>query len=325
MRPGARADITVIGEAIIDLLPAGPPGTFRAAPGGSPYNVAVGLARLGQRAALMARLADTAFGRILREHARAEGVGLQAAPQAAQPATLAVVSLDEQARASYDFYLDGTADWQWTAQETARAPQQTAVLHFGSIASWTPPGDELITGLARRLRDRGDVLISYDPNVRPGLLADHRHGQRVVERAVALAHLVKASSDDVAWLYPGQPAGQVARRWAELGAGTVVITSAADGATALTARGWSVTRPALEVTVADTVGAGDSFTAGLLAALAERNRHSPAGLGQCPADELAAALDDAILVASVNCERAGNDPPTSAEVAAARRRLRPGR
>ncbi len=153
----------------------------------------------------MARLADTAFGRILRDHARAEGVDLRAAPRAAQPATLAVVSLDDQARASYDFYFDGTADWQWTAQETARAPQQTAVLHFGSIASWTPPGDELIIGLARRLRDRGDVLISYDPNVRPGLLGEVRHGQQVVERAVRLAHLVKASSDDVAWLYPDQP------------------------------------------------------------------------------------------------------------------------
>ncbi len=109
----------------------------------------------------------------------------------------------------------------------------------------------------------------------------------------------------------------------DLGASAVVITSAADGATALTARGWSVTRPALEVTVADTVGAGDSFTAGLIAALVERNRHTPAGLGQCPEDELAGALDDAILVASVNCERPGNDPPTSADVAAARMRLRP--
>jgi fructokinase len=283
----------------------------------------VGLARLGQRAALMARLADTAFGRILREHARAEGVDLQAAPRAAEQATLAVVSLDEAARASYDFYFDGTADWQWTAQETARAPQHATVLHFGSIASWTPPGAELIIALARRLRDRGDVLISYDPNVRPGLLGQPGHGRQVVERAVRLAHLVKASSDDVAWLYPGRPADQVARRWVELGASTVVITSAADGAAALTASGWSVSRPSLEVTVADTVGAGDSFMAGLIAALAERNRHTPAGLAQCPPDELAGALDDAILVASVNCERAGNDPPTSADVAEARRRLSP--
>jgi len=318
-----RAGITVIGEAIIDLLPAGPPRTFQAVPGGSPYNVAVGLARLGHHATLMARLAETAFGRILRDHAEAEGVDLHAAPRAAEPSTLAVVSLDASARASYDFYLNGTADWQWTAEETGRAPEGTSVLHFGSLASWTPPGDAKILELARRLRGRGDALITYDPNVRPGLLADHRHGQRVVERAIGLAHLAKASTDDVAWLYPDQALDEVARHWLELGATVVVITSSADGAYAYTAQGWSVRRPALDVAVVDTVGAGDSFTAGLIGSLLRRGQHPPADLARCPPDQLSGALDDAILVASLNCERRGNDPPTAADVAAARGRLKP--
>jgi len=270
----------------------------------------------------MARLADTAFGRILRDHAQAEGIDLHAAPRAAEQSTLAVVSLDAAARASYDFYLDGTADWQWTAEE-ARAPAGTAVLHFGSIASWTPPGDAPITQLAARLRARGDVLVSYDPNVRPGLLADYRHGQRVVESAIGLAHLAKASTEDVAWLYPDRTPADVARHWLRLGATAVVITSSADGAEAFTAQGWSVRRPARHVRVADTVGAGDSFTAGLIGALIGRGRHTPAGLAQCRQDELAGALDDAILVASVNCERQGNDPPTAADVAAAWNRLKP--
>jgi fructokinase len=321
----ARPDVTVtvIGEAIVDLIPAGPPRTFQAVPGGSPYNVAVGLARLGYHATLMARLADTAFGRILRDHARAEGIDLHAAPRAAEPSTLAVVSLDAAARASYDFYLDGTADWQWTAEETGRTPAGTAVLHFGSIASWTPPGDARILELAARLHERGDVLITYDPNVRPGLLADHRHGQRVVERAIPLAHLVKASTDDVEWLYPGRTPDQVARQWLGLGAAMVVITGAAEGAVAFTAQDSSVRRPALDVAVVDTVGAGDSFMAGLIGSLLARRQHSPADLARYPADELAGALDDAILVASINCERRGNDPPTAADVAAARGRLKP--
>src|SRR5580700_4369560 len=118
---GTAAGVTVIGEAIVDLVPGGQPRTFQAVPGGSPYNVAIGLARLGHRATLMARLAATAFGRILRGPAQAQGIDLRAAPTAAVPATLAVVSLDAQARASYDFYLNGTADWQWTAEETGRA------------------------------------------------------------------------------------------------------------------------------------------------------------------------------------------------------------
>jgi len=331
-RPAAPAPIggtvTVIGEAIVDLLPAGPgtaPRTFQAVPGGSPYNVAVGLARLGHRAALMARLADTAFGRILSDHARAEGIDLHAAPRAAEPSTLSVVSLDASGRASYDFYLDGTADWQWTAEETGRAPRDSAVLHFGSIASWTPPGSERIGDLARSMRDRGGVLVTYDPNVRPGLLGDHHRGQRAVERAIGLAHLAKASTDDIAWLYPELAMADVAERWLGLGAAVVVITGGADGAWAFTAAA-SIRRPALDVAVVDTVGAGDSFTAGLIGSLIARGLQAPADLARCAAErlapELAGALDDAIVVASLNCERRGNDPPTAADVAAARDRLK---
>jgi fructokinase len=315
-RPGPRAEIAVIGEAIVDLVPGDQPRTFLAVPGGSPYNVAIGLARLGHRTTLMARLADNAFGRLLREHAQAEGIGLGAAPRAAEPATLAVVSLDAAAQASYDFYVEGTADWQWTAEEIRRAPAATAVLHFGSLASWTPPGDTRILELADQLRGRGDVLVSYDPNVRPGLLADHGHGRSMIERAVRLAHLVKASSDDIAWLYPDQRPDEVARHWLRLGAAVVVITGSADGADAFTAHGPAVHRPARDITVVDTVGAGDSFTAGLIGSLIGRDRYAPSALARCQAGQLAGALDDAILVASLNCQRRGNDPPTTADVAA---------
>ena len=286
-------------------------------PGGGPYNVAVGLARLGQRVSLMARLSDTAFGRLLRSHAQTEGIDLAAAPHAAQPTTLAVVGLDGTAQASYDFYVEGTADWQWTAGETALAPASSAVLHFGSIASWTPPGDARILDLARAARSRGDMLVSYDPNVRPGLLCDHDQGVVAVEGAIRLAHLVKASADDVAWLYPGRSLDDVAKRWLRLGAAAVVITRSSSGADAYTPGGLALHRPARDVIVVDTVGAGDSFTAGLIASLIRRDLYSSARLARCPADQLAGALDDAILVASINCQRRGNDPPTLADLAAA--------
>ena len=285
-------------------------------PGGSPYNVAVGLARLGQRVSLMARLSDTAFGRLLRDHAQEEGIDLAFAPHAAEPATLAVVGLDATAQASYDFYLSGTADWQWTSAETAVAPASSAVLHFGSISSWTPPGDARILDLARAARSRGSVLVSYDPNVRPGLLSDRDAGVVAIERAVRLAHLVKASSDDVAWLYPGLSLDSVAKRWLELGATVAVITRSGSGASAYTSGGLVVHRPARDVAVVDTVGAGDSFTAGMIASLIGRDVYSPARLAECSPDQLAGALDDAILVASVNVQRRGNDPPTLADLAA---------
>ena len=308
--------VTVIGEALIDLVPGPGPRSFLALPGGSPFNVAIGLGRLGHDTTLMARLAGNAFGRLLRDRAAAEGLRLGAAPHASEPTTLAVVSLDDEGRASYDFYLDGTADWQWTAGEISRAPRTTAVLHFGSIASWTPPGDEHILGLASRMRDRGDVLVTYDPNIRPGLIADHDHGQRMVERSVRLAHLVKASTEDTSWLYPGRPVDEVARHWLGLGATVVVITDGGNGADAFTAQSPPVHRPAREVTLVDTVGAGDSFTAGLLGSLIRRNLHPPAQLARRQAQQLAAAVDDAILVAALTCQRAGNDPPTAAEAAA---------
>ncbi len=314
----ARATVTVIGEALIDLVPGDEPRSFTACPGGSPYNVAIGLARLGHKTALMARLAGNAFGRLLRERAAAEGIRLDAAPRASEPTTLAVVSLDAEARASYDFYLEGTADWQWTAEETGLVPETTAVLHFGSIASWTPPGDEHILGLANRMRGRGDVLVSYDPNIRPRLLQDRDHGQRMVERSVRLAHLAKASAEDVAWLYPDRTIDDVAQHWLRLGATVVVITNGANGADAFTAPGPPIHRPAREVTVADTIGAGDSFTAGLLGSLVQQGRHSPAQLAQCPAPQLSAALDDAVLVAALTCQRPGAEAPTIAELESAR-------
>jgi fructokinase len=310
--------ITVIGEALIDLLPGNQPRTFTALPGGSPYNVAIGLARLGQRVTLMARLSGDAFGGILREQAVAEAIELAAAPRAAEPTTLAVVSLDAGAGASYRFHRHGTADWQWTADEVGRAPARTAALHFGSIASWTPPGDAQILGLARRMHSRGDVLVSYDPNIRPGLLPDRHQAQQRVERALRCAHLAKASSEDIGWLYPEETAVQVARRWLGLGPGVVVITASSSGATAFTAQGQPVHRPARQISVVDTIGAGDSFTAGLIGSMMERGLHSPALLATCPGSELSAIVDDAILVASLNCQRQGNDPPTAADLESAR-------
>ena len=303
----------MIGEALIDLVPGTGGRTFVATPGGSPYNVAIGLARLGMAAHLMARLADNAFGRILRGHAVAEGVNLAYAPLASEPTTLAVVSLDGQARASYDFYTDGTADWQWTMAEAGRAPADSAILHFGSIASWTAPGDLHILGLASRMRGRGNVLVSYDPNVRPRLLAGPGPGRTAVERGVRLAHIVKASEEDITWLYPDRTVTEAARLWLRLGATLVIVTDGANGADVFMATDPALHRPTPAVTVVDTVGAGDAFTAGLLASLSWHSLQSPAQLARCQPGDLAGVVDDAAPVAALACERPGADPPALAE------------
>ncbi|WP_243639436.1 carbohydrate kinase family protein [Streptacidiphilus pinicola] len=301
--------VTVIGEALIDMVPGERPGDFRALPGGSPFNVAVGLARLGRRTSLMARLADNAFGRLLRAHAEAEGIDLSHAPRATEPTSLAIVSLNEHAQAHYDFYLDGTADWQWSAAETTRLPPGTAVLHHGSLASWTAPGDEHIHALATRLHAGGQGLVSYDPNIRPLLLGGHDKARPLVERSITAAHVVKASREDVEWLYPDTSLEEIGRHWLALGALLVVITDGPDGAHLFRHGEPTLSRPGRKAAVADTVGAGDSFTAAFLDALVRHDLHTPERLQQSTLAALLPAADDAILVSSLTCERIGANPP----------------
>jgi fructokinase len=320
--------VCVIGEALIDLVmdPAtagssGPKG-YLAHPGGSPFNVAVGLARLGQPTQLLGRLSGDAFGRQLRAHARANGVDLSYAVQAAEPSTLAVVSLDADRNAGYDFYRTGTADWQWTAAELDRMPADTAWIHTGSLASWIEPGAGVIADQLRRRRNRQPVVVSYDPNIRPALLADHDAALARVEAMVGLADVVKASAEDLDWLYPGQDADQVLRRWRELGPAVLVMTDGGRGARYLGADGEVATVPSLPVTVVDTVGAGDAFMAGLINALATSG-FSAGSTGADPVadavtDPVADAVSEAILVAALTCARAGANPPTAAELSAAR-------
>jgi fructokinase len=308
---GQAPTLTVIGEALIDMVQLEAPGDYRARPGGSPFNVAVGLARLGHKTALMARPADNTFGRMLRTHATANRVDLTACPHAAEPTTPAVVSMDAQGRASYDFYLDGTADWQWTQDETARIPADIAVLHFGSVASWTPPGSDHIHAAVQRLRAQGTALISYDPNIRPALLGDAAGARHAVERSVGVSHIVKASREDAEWLYPGTGIERIAARWIELGALLVVVTDGAAGAHAFHTSGGGFSRPGRKAAVVDTVGAGDAFTAGLLGALLRRELHTPQTLAAAATAVLATAVDDAVLVSALTCERMGADPPTA--------------
>jgi len=319
---GGPPRITVVGEAVIDLVPGAGTGLYHARPGGSPYNVAIGLARLGRTTTLMARLADTTFGRLLREHAEAEGVDLTSAAIAHEPATLAVVSTDDHGVATYEFYREGTADWGWTQSELDALPADTEVLHFGSIASWTSPGRDAIHAAAARIFATGEVLVSYDPNIRPSLMRGPADSRRLVEQSVSTAHVVKASIEDVDWLYPGRDLADVAGLWLELGAVLVVITEGPKGAHAFTTGIGQMHRPAVPIEVVDTVGAGDAFTAGLLDALIRTGVATPSALGGCETATLTASLDDAILIAAMTCERVGADSPTAAELEV---RTSPGR
>jgi fructokinase len=302
-------------------VPRGKPGDYTAHAGGSPFNVSVALARLGNPTALMARLADHGFGRLLRDAAAAENLDLTATADAIEPATLAVVSLDGPGHATYEFYLKGTADWQWTLPELRRLPRETGIVHFGSIASWTPPGSKLIDQIVCEARTRAGALVSYDPNIRPPVLGTPARGRHLVERSVRRAHAVKASREDLEWLYPSLTMGQVAARWTELGAALVVVTDGAAGAIAYRSGAHPLRRPGRVVNVVDTIGAGDAFTAGFLNGLVRRNLQSPEHLAGVREAELVDVVDEAVLISSLTCERAGADPPRLANGRATGRTL----
>lgn len=303
--------VVVCGEAVVDLVQSGPR-TWTSHPGGSPANVAVGLARLGVPVALLARLSGDAFGRMLREHLAAAGVDLDLTVDAAQPSTLAVAGLDAAGVASYDFWVEGTADWQWTDSELpTRLPPSVQALHTGSMALEVEPGASRLIALLERVGEQ--VLVSYDPNVRLARLGAREAGLAAVERVVARADVVKVSSEDLAWLLPGVAAEQVLQRWLALGPALVVVTDGSEGA--LATSGSGVLRvPAPVVQVVDTVGAGDAFTAGLLAALAEQGLLERAALVAAPEQVLLAVLAHAVQVAALTCTRPGADPPTRDEL-----------
>lgn len=298
----------VVGEALVDLVAQRGGRTFVAHPGGSPANVALGLARLGGQVSLTTQLGDDAFGHMITSHLEASGVVVDAVPDPRGHTSLAIATLAAGV-ASYDFRIT------WDVQHLPPLPVEARCLHTGSLAAALPPGDRAVVDLVRRERERGRVLVSYDPNVRPTLLGSARRAQTGIERLVALADVVKVSDEDLRWLYPGEKDQDVAGRWLAAGPALVVITRGDQGVYAVN-RARQVTRPAASVDMVDTVGAGDSYTSGLLDGLRRADLlggvHREA-LATTDEATLASILDRAALIAAITCSRTGTDPPTRAE------------
>lgn len=320
--------ITVCGELVIDLIPAPPamagsgpagPPQYAAFPGGNALNVAVAAARLGNAVHLMSRVGPGPFGALLRDHAAKAGVATDALLPAPEPVSLAVVELAADGSAGYSFHTRGAADWQWTPEELAAAwPAGTRIVHVGSISSWTPPGSRHIADLVRRVRGDGTALVSFDPNVRPGLIDDADSVRAQVTDLRRTADIVKVSAEDMAWLEPEADLDEAVARWADEGPALVVLTDGGEPLRAARPGGSVLRRRPPRVPVVDTVGAGDSLAAGLFSGLVATGTLTRAALLDLPEPDLTALLDDAALVAALACTRAGADPPTRAELEAAR-------
>jgi fructokinase len=208
--------IAVIGEAVADTFTR--PGQdgrcvleLTARPGGSPVNTAVALSRLGTPTRFLGRLAKGPFGDLIREHLLASRVDLTATVSATEPATLAITALDSAGKATYDFYADGTADWQWTRDElTQRRPEGARCVHAGSLALVRDPGGPLIEELLAELRPH--ATISIDPNIRPRLVPPATYRAHL-DRWTRLADIFRLSDDDLDQLWPGVELEEACERW----------------------------------------------------------------------------------------------------------------
>ncbi|MFJ1613523.1 carbohydrate kinase [Streptomyces sp. NPDC087228] len=305
-----RLDPLVIGECVADIVRL-PGAADRVHPGGSPANVAYGLARLGHGATLLTQLGPDDNGRLLREHLAGAGVEVRT-DGAAAPTPSAAVTLDSGGRASYTFEIT----WTLAPVTLDRPPQH---VHTGSIATVMEPGAATVLAAVESLRT--SATVSYDPNVRPELMGDHDAAVRKAERCVALSDVVKASDEDLEWLYPDLDPVEAAERWLATGPAVVLVTRGGDGALAVLP-GGQVTVGALPTHVVDTVGAGDAFMSGTLHALAAHGLLGPDGRERLRSLDRATVTDvlrHAAACAAVTVARAGANPPDEAELKAALR------
>ncbi len=306
--------IVVSGEALMDVYEAGstPTGSaLDARMGGSPFNVAIGLARLGTPAAFFGGISTGILGDRLARGLADEGVDLGPTVRLDAPTTLALVGLRPNGVPDYAFYGHGAADRSLGLDTLDRVPE-AAAYHFGSYSMVVEPTASTLVALARRESRR--AVISWDPNVRPTVEPDPEIWRGLFARMVPHCHLIKVSDEDLAHLWPGVDPAVPAGRWLAAGVRLVVVTRGGEGVSAWTATG-RVDRPAKPVVVVDTVGAGDTFQAALLTALADRGHLSIDELGRIGRDTLAEILGFACAAAALTCTRRGADLPRRAELA----------
>jgi fructokinase len=272
----------------------------------------MGLGRLGTPVGFVGRLSRDPFGQMLRRRLVADGVDCRAVLEGDEPSTVAIVHVEAGAEPVYAFHGEGTADRLLRIEDLpASLPPETTAVHFGSISMVREPGASAFEAVMRR--EHGRRLISLDPNVRPSLVGDRPAYVARLEGWVSIADVVKVSLADLSWLYPSQTPDAAAAAWLARGPGVVVVTRGHDGAFALGA-GSRVETPGTPVLVSDTVGAGDAFTAGLLAWLHEAGWLDRTRLREIPADALRRGLAFANRAAAITCTRAGAQPPTRAEM-----------
>jgi fructokinase len=302
------------GEALIDMLPRestqGEP-AFAPYAGGAVFNTAIALGRLGAPAGFLSGLSTDLFGDVLRATLAASNVDTSHAILSDRPTTLAFVKLTN-GQASYAFYDENTAGRLISPSDLPDLPASIGAMFFGGISLMVEPGGATYEALMAR--EAANRVMMIDPNIRPSFIKDPAHYRARIARMIALADIVKLSDEDLHWLQGDGDITALARGILAQGPKVVFITEGATGARGITATD-EVFVAAQKVTVADTVGAGDTFNAGVLAALHQAGALSKPGVATLSADLIRAALSLGTRAAAVTVSRPGANPPWAAELA----------
>ncbi len=305
--------IVVCGEALMDVYPGEDTATgmsLDARMGGSPFNVAVGLARMRQPVAFYSAISSGAMGERLVRALQFEGVDIRALTRPAAPTTVSMVELNAEGTPSYRFHGAGCADSLLGSESLTRVPEADAY-QFGSYAMVLEPTGSTLLALARRESER--ALIAYDPNIRLNVEPRIERWRHMLLAMLPLTHLLKISAEDLDLLAPGLDPYKAAREWLDCGVAMVVVTRGREGALAWT-QSHHVVSHARPATVVDTVGAGDTFQSAMLTALAERDSLTPAALRKLSASALGDVMAFAATAAALTCSRRGADLPRRNEV-----------
>ena len=305
--------ILCCGEALIDMLPRTTTlGEDAYAPyaGGAIFNTAIALGRLGVPSGFFTGLSDDMMGDILRKTLAESGVDYSYCATLSRPTTVAFVKL-VNGHATYAFYDEGTAGRMITEAELPDLGDDCEALHFGAISLIPEPCGSTYEALLKR--EHAKRVISLDPNIRPGFIKDKDAHMARIRRMAAMADIVKFSDEDLAWFGLEGDEDALARHWLHHGAKLVVVTRGAEGAVGYNAA-HKVTVPSERVTVVDTVGAGDTFDAGVLASLKMQNLLTKQQVAALSEDQIAKVLALGAKAAAVTVSRAGAKPPRAKEI-----------
>ncbi|MBW4710121.1 carbohydrate kinase [Roseobacter sp. YSTF-M11] len=307
--------ILCCGEALIDMIPAVSDqgqNCFVPHSGGAVFNTSIALGRLGAATGFVTGLSTDLFGTQLTQSLSDSKVDCSLAVYSNLPSTLAFVQLNN-GQATYTFYDENTAGRSLTPNQLPDVPDDVSALFFGGISLISEPCAEFYAALA--LREADDRLIMLDPNIRAAFVQDETRYRERLERMIAVANIVKVSDEDLDWIVPGdQDLAGRARALCAKGPHVVIVTRGGEGAMAFLSDGTQTDVPAHRVAIVDTVGAGDTFNAGVLAKLSERGLLNASGVRRIGAADMSEALSFGASVAAVTVGRAGANPPWAHEL-----------